>query len=140
MIDKITYKTQLEELLDLNQIVEIIGKFTKKFEECYTSNNENNQNVKRDITVINNRIVEIAKEQRRKELEKLLEKTSERISTIDEQLYTINNEIMFIRNKDNILDKEQKEYELDQLLNIFLTSKAKFETKRKKIFEYLSLL
>lgn len=140
MIDKITYKTKIEELLDLNQIIEIISKFTKNFETNYTENNPNNQHVKREIIVINNRIVEIAKEQRRKELEKLLEKTSERLSIIDEQLYNINSEIMYTKNQQNITDKEQKEYELEQILNVVLSSKAKLETKRKKIFELLSVL
>lgn len=140
MIDKITYKTKLEELLNINEITEIIGKFTKNFEENYTEKNPNNANIQREITSINNRIVEIAKTQRRKELEKLLEKTSERISIIDEQLYIINDEIMRLKNIKDEPDQEQKQYELDQLLNLVLTSKAKLETKRKKIFEYLAEL
>lgn len=140
MIDKITYKTKLEELLNVDEITEIIGKFTRNFEENYTEKNPNNVNIQREIISVNNRIVEIAKTQRRKELEKLLEKTSERISIIDEQLYIINDEIMRLKNIKDEPDQEQKKYELDQLLNLVLTSKAKLETKRKKIFEYLAEL
>lgn len=140
MIDKITYKTKLEELLNVDEITEIIGKFTRNFEENYTEKNPNNVNIQREIISVNNRIVEIAKTQRRKELEKLLEKTSERISIIDEQLYIINDEIMRLKNIKDEPDQEQKKYELDQLLNLVLTSKTKLETKRKKIFEYLAEL
>ena len=140
MIEKITYKTRIDELLDLNQIIEIINKFTQNFEESYTESNPNNAYVKRDIAVINNRIVDIAKEQRRKELEKLLEKTSARISEIDSQLYAVNDEIMKLKVNPHIDDKEQREYEYDQLLNIVLSSKAKLETKRKEIFSLLAEL
>ena len=140
MIEKITYKTRIDELLDLNQIIEIINKFTQNFEESYTESNPNNAYVKRDIAVINNRIVDIAKEQRRKELEKLLEKTSARISEIDSQLYAVNDEIMKLKVNPHIDDKEQREYEYDQLLNIVLSTKAKLETNRKEIFSLLAEL
>lgn len=135
MIESITYKTKIEDLINVDNITNIISKFTTIFEENYSSENQNNRQIKSEITSIHNRIIEIAKAQRRKELEKLLEKTSDRINEIDGLLYKVNNEIMKIRKHENIYDKEQLEYEYEQILNAFLLSKAKLETKRKTILE-----
>ena len=135
MIESITYKTKIEDLINVDNITNIIAKFTTIFEENYSSENQNNRQIKSEITSIHNRIIEIAKAQRRKELEKLLEKTSDRINEIDGLLYKVNNEIMKIRKHENVYDKEQLEYEYEQILNAFLLSKAKLETKRKTILE-----
>lgn len=135
MIESITYKTKIEDLINVDNITNIISKFTTIFEENYSSENQNNRQIKLEITSIHNRIIEIAKAQRRKELEKLLEKTSDRINEIDGLLYKVNNEIMKIRKHENVYDKEQLEYEYEQILNAFLLSKAKLETKRKTILE-----
>ena len=135
MIENITYKTKIEDLINVDNITNIISKFTTIFEENYSSENQNNRQIKSEITSIHNRIIEIAKAQRRKELEKLLEKTSDRINEIDGLLYKVNNEIMKIRKHENVYDKEQLEYEYEQILNAFLLSKAKLETKRKTILE-----
>lgn len=135
MIESITYKTKIEDLINVDNITNIISKFTTIFEENYSSENQNNRQIKSEITSIHNRIIEIAKAQRRKELEKLLEKTSDRINEIDGLLYKVNNEIMKIRKHENVYDKEQLEYEYEQILNAFLLSKAKLETKRKTILE-----
>lgn len=135
MIESITYKTKIEDLINVDNITNIISKFTTIFEENYSSENQNNRQIKSEITSIHNRIIEIAKAQRRKELEKLLEKTSDRINEIDDLLYKVNNEIMKIRKHENVYDKEQLEYEYEQILNAFLLSKAKLETKRKTILE-----
>ena len=135
MIESITYKTKIEDLINVDNITNIISKFTTIFEEKYSSENQNNRQIKSEITSIHNRIIEIAKAQRRKELEKLLEKTSDRINEIDGLLYKVNNEIMKIRKHENVYDKEQLEYEYEQILNAFLLSKAKLETKRKTILE-----
>ena len=140
MIEHITYKTKLEELLDIGYITEIINKFTQSFEDNYSSENPNNESIKKDITIINNRIIAVAKEQRRKELEKLLEQTSIRISQIDELLYDVNNEIMKLRKQPEIEDKEQQEYEYEQILNLHLTSKAHLEQKRKKVLQLITEL
>jgi len=135
VIESITYKTKIEDLINVDNITNIISKFTTIFEENYSSENQNNRQIKSEITSIHNRIIEIAKAQRRKELEKLLEKTSDRINEIDGLLYKVNNEIMKIRKHENVYDKEQLEYEYEQILNAFLLSKAKLETKRKTILE-----
>lgn len=135
MIESITYKTKIEDLINVDNITNIISKFTTIFEENYSSENQNNRQIKSEITSIHNRIIEIAKAQRRKELEKLLEKISDRINEIDGLLYKVNNEIMKIRKHENVYDKEQLEYEYEQILNAFLLSKAKLETKRKTILE-----
>lgn len=135
MIESITYKTKIEDLINVDNITNIISKFTTIFEENYSSENQNNRQIKSEITSIHNRIIEIAKAQRRKELEKLLEKTSDRINEIDGLLYKVNNEIMKIRKHENVYDKEQLEYEYEQILNAFLLSKTKLETKRKTILE-----
>ena len=135
MIESITYKTKIEDLINVDNITNIISKFTTIFEENYSSENQNNRQIKSEITSIHNRIIEIAKAQRRKEFEKLLEKTSDRINEIDGLLYKVNNEIMKIRKHENVYDKEQLEYEYEQILNAFLLSKAKLETKRKTILE-----
>ena len=140
MIEHITYKTKLEELLDIGYITEIINKFTQSFEDNYSSENPNNESIKKDIAIINNRIIAVAKEQRRKELEKLLEQTSIRISQIDELLYDVNNEIMKLRKQPEAEDKEQQEYEYEQILNLHLTSKAYLEQKRKKILQLITEL
>lgn len=135
MIESITYKTKIEDLINIDNITNIISKFTTNFEENYSSENQNNRQIQSEIATIHNRIIEIAKTQRRKELEKLLEKTSERIAEIDGLLYKVNNEIKKVRNHENVYDKEQLEYEYEQLLNAFLLSKAKLENKRKTILE-----
>ena len=135
MIESITYKTKIEDLINIDNITNIISKFTTNFEENYSSENQNNRQIQSEIATIHNRIIEIAKTQRRKELEKLLEKTSERIAEIDDLLYKVNNEIKKVRNHENVYDKEQLEYEYEQLLNAFLLSKAKLEKKRKTILE-----
>ena len=140
MIEHITYKTKLEELLDIGYITEIINKFTQSFEDNYSSENPNNESIKKDITIINNRIIAVAKEQRRKELEKLLEQTSIRISQIDELLYDVNNEIMKLRKQPAAEDKEQQEYAYEQILNLHLTSKAHLEQKRKKVLQLITEL
>ena len=135
MIESITYKTKIEDLINIDNITNIISKFTTNFEENYSSENQNNRQIQSEIATIHNRIIEIAKTQRRKELEKLLERTSERIAEIDDLLYKVNNEIKKVRNHENVYDKEQLEYEYEQLLNAFLLSKAKLENKRKTILE-----
>lgn len=141
MIEHITYKTKLEELLDITQIVEIINKFTRNFEQNYAEKNQNNKNINDELAIINNKIVEFAKEQRRKELEKLLEKITERLTIIDKQLYNINNEILRLKNQNSLInDLVQKEYEYNQLLKIHHESKQKLEEKKRKIYDYLSVL
>ena len=56
-----------------------------------------------------------------------MEQTSIRISQIDELLYDVNNEIMKLRKQPEAEDKEQQEYEYEQILNLHLTSKAHLE-------------
>ena len=140
MIEKITYKTKLEDLLDLNQLIEIINKYSLNFEKNYSINNPNNKSIKQEINKINNHIIELAKNQRRKELEKLLEKTTIRINELDETLYNINEGIKLLRSNSKDKDFEQKEYELDQILNLHIDLKTKQENKRKKIYEQISIL
>ena len=140
MIEKITYKTKLEDLLDLDQVIEIINKYSSNFENNYSKNNPNNKSIKQEINKINNHIIELAKNQRRKELEKLLEKTTIRINELDETLYNINEEIKLLRSNPKDKDFEQKEYELDQILNLHIDLKTKQENKRKKIYEQISIL
>ena len=140
MIENITYKTKLEDLLNLNEVIEIINKYSSNFEKSYSENNPNNQNVKQEITKINNHIVELAKNQRRKELEKLLEGTTQRINEIDQTLYNINEGIKILRSNPKDEDYEQKSYELDQVLNLHIDLKTKQENKRKMIFEQISIL
>ena len=140
MIEKITYKTKLEDLLDLNQLIEIINKYSLNFEKNYSINNPNNKSIKQEINKINNHIIELAKNQRRKELEKLLEKTTIRINELDETLYNINEGIKLLLSNPKDKDYEQKEYELDQILNLHIDLKTKQENKRKKIYEQISIL
>ena len=140
MIEKITYKTKLEDLLDLNQLIEIINKYSLNFEKNYSINNPNNKSIKQEINKINNHIIELAKNQRRNELEKLLEKTTIRINELDETLYNINEGIKLLRSNPKDKDFEQKEYELDQILNLHIDLKTKQENKRKKIYEQISIL
>ena len=140
MIEKITYKTKLEDLLDLNQLIEIINKYSLNFEKNYSINNPNNKSIKQEINKINNHIIELAKNQRRKELEKLLEKTTIRINELDETLYNINEGSKLLRSNPKDKDFEQKEYELDQILNLHIDLKTKQENKRKKIYEQISIL
>lgn len=140
MIENITYKTKLEDLLNLNEVIEIINKYSSNFEKSYSENNPNNQNVKQEITKINNHIVELAKNQRRKELEKLLEVTTQRINELDQTLYNINEGIKILRSNPKDEDYEQKSYELDQVLNLHIDLKTKQENKRKMIFEQISIL
>lgn len=140
MIENITYKTKLEDLLNLNEVIEIINKYSSNFEKSYSENNPNNQNVKQEITKINNHIVELAKNQRRKELEKLLEVTTQRINELDQTLYNINEGIKILRSNPKDEDYEQKSYELDQVLNLHIDLKTKQENKRKTIFEQISIL
>lgn len=140
MIEKITYKTKLEDLLDLNQVIEIINKYSSNFENNYSKNNPNNKSIKQELNKINTHIIELAKNQRRKELEKLLEKTTIRINELDETLYNINEGIKLLRSNPKDKDYEQKEYELDQILNLHIDLKTKQENKRKKIYEQISIL
>ena len=140
MIEKITYKTKLEDLLDLNQLIEIINKYSLNFEKNYSINNPNNKSIKQEINKINNHIIELAKNQRRKELEKLLEVTTLRINELDQTLYNINEGIKILRSNNKDEDYEQKTYELDQILNLHIDLKTKQENKRKKIFEEISIL
>ena len=140
MIEKITYKTKLEDLLDLDQVIEIINKYSSNFENNYSKNNPNNKSIKQEINKINNHIIELAKNQRRKELEKLLEKTTIRINELDETLYNINEGIKLLRSNPKDKDYEQKEYELVQILNLHIDLKTKQENKRKKIYEQISIL
>ncbi len=140
MIENITYKTKIEDLLNLEDINEIINKFSINFEKSYSVTNPNNKLIKEDIAKINKTIIEHAKNQRRKELEKLLEKTSIRINELDEILYGINKEIMFLRSTEKVEDYEQKSYEYDQVLNLHIDLKTKLEKKRKQIFEEISIL
>lgn len=140
MIEKITYKTKLEDLLDLNQVIEIINKYSSNFENNYSKNNPNNKSIKQELNKINTHIIELAKNQRRKELEKLLEKTTIRINELDETLYNINEGIKLLRSNPKDKDFEQKEYELDQILNLHIDLKTKQENKRKKIYEQISIL
>ena len=140
MLKSITYKTKLEDLLNLNDLMEIINKYSSNFEKNYSENNQNNKNVKQELTRINNQVIELAKNQRRKELEKLLEKTTERINELDDTLYNINEGIKLLRSNTSDKDYEQKAYELDQILNLHIELKTKQESKRKKIFEEISIL
>ena len=140
MIENITYKTKIEDLLDLNELIEIINKYSSNFEKNYSENNPNNKSIKQELNKINNHIVELAKNQRRKELEKLLEKTTLRINELDETLYNINEGIKLLRSNPKDKDYEQKEYELDQILNLHIDLKTKQENKRKKIYEQISIL
>ena len=140
MIENITYKTKIEDLLDLNELIEIINKYSSNFEKNYSENNPNNKSIKQELNKINNHIIELAKNQRRKELEKLLEKTTLRINELDETLYNINEGIKLLRSNPKDKDYEQKEYELDQILNLHIDLKTKQENKRKKIYEQISIL
>ena len=140
MIENITYKTKLEDLLDLNELIEIINKYSSNFEKNYSENNPNNKSIKQELNKINSHIIELAKNQRRKELEKLLEKTTLRINELDETLYNINEGIKLLRSNPKDKDYEQKEYELDQILNLHIDLKTKQENKRKKIYEQISIL
>ncbi len=140
MIENITYKTKLEDLLNLNELIEIINKYSLNFEKNYSEYNLNNKSIKEEINKINNHIIELAKNQRRKELEKLLEKTTLRINELDETLYNVNEGIKILRSNPNDNDYEQKTYELDQILNLFIDLKTKQEIKRKKIYEQISIL
>lgn len=140
MIETITYKTKLEDLLNIDELMEIINKYSSNFEKSYSKENPNNKEIKQEIIKINNKVVELAKNQRRKELEKLLEKTTIRINQLDEILYNINKEIMILRSNPNIEDYEQRTYEYDQVLNLNIELKTKLEIKRKKIFEQISIL
>lgn len=140
MIENITYKTKLEDLLNLNQVIEIINKYSSNFENSYSDNNPNNQSIKKELTKINNHIIELAKNQRRKELEKLLEVTTQRINELDQTLYNINEGIKILRSNPKDKDYEQKSYELDQILNLHIDLKTKQENKRKMIFEQISIL
>ena len=97
MIENITYKTKIEDLLDLNELIEIINKYSSNFEKNYSENNPNNKSIKQELNKINSHIIELAKNQRRKELEKLLEKTTLRINELDETLYNINEIIQRLR-------------------------------------------
>ena len=140
MIENITYKTKLEDLLNLNELIEIINKYSSNFEKNYSENNPNNKSIKQELNKINSHIIELAKNQRRKELEKLLEKTTLRINELDETLYNINEGIKILRSNPKDKDYEQKEYELDQILNLHIDLKTKQENKRKKIYEQISIL
>lgn len=140
MIENITYKTKLEDLLDLNELIEIINKYSSNFEKNYSENNPNNKSIKQELNKINSHIIELAKNQRRKELEKLLEKTTLRINELDETLYNINEGIKLLRSNPKDKDYDQKEYELDQILNLHIDLKTKQENKRKKIYEQISIL
>lgn len=140
MIENITYKTKLEDLLNLNELIEIINKYSSNFEKSYSEDNQNNQNIKQEIIKINNHIIELAKNQRRKELEKLLEVTTQRINELDQTLYNINEGIKILRSNPKDKDYEQKSYELDQILNLHIDLKTKQENKRKMIFEQISIL
>lgn len=140
MIENITYKTKIEDLLDLNELIEIINKYSSNFEKNYSENNPNNKSIKQELNKINSHIIELAKNQRRKELEKLLEKTTLRINELDETLYNINEGIKLLRSNPKDKDYEQKEYELDQILNLHIDLKTKQENKRKKIYEQISIL
>ena len=140
MIENITYKTKIEDLLDLNELIEIINKYSSNFEKNYSENNPNNKSIKQELNKINSHIIELAKNQRRKELEKLLEKTTLRINELDETLYNINEGIKLLRSNPKDKDYDQKEYELDQILNLHIDLKTKQENKRKKIYEQISIL
>lgn len=140
MIENITYKTKIEDLLDLNELIEIINKYSSNFEKNYSENNPNNKSIKQELNKINSHIIELAKNQRRKELEKLLEKTTLRINELDETLYNINEGIKILRSNPKDKDYDQKEYELDQILNLHIDLKTKQENKRKKIYEQISIL
>ena len=140
MIENITYKTKIEDLLDLNELIEIINKYSSNFEKNYSENNPNNKSIKQELNKINSHIIELAKNQRRKELEKLLEKTTIRINELDETLYNINEGIKLLRSNPKDKDYDQKEYELDQILNLHIDLKTKQENKRKKIYEQISIL
>ena len=140
MIENITYKTKLEDLLDLNELIEIINKYSSNFEKNYSENNPNNKSIKQELNKINSHIIELAKNQRRKELEKLLEKTTLRINELDKTLYNINEGIKLLRSNPKDKDYDQKEYELDQILNLHIDLKTKQENKRKKIYEQISIL
>lgn len=140
MIENITYKTKLEDLLNLKELIEIINKYSSNFEKSYSETNPNNKEIKQEIIKINNKVVELAKNQRRKELEKLLEVTTLRINELDKTLYNINEGIKILRSNPKDEDYEQKSYELDQVLNLHIDLKTKQENKRKKIFEEISIL
>ena len=140
MIENITYKTKLEDLLNLNELIEIINKYSLNFEKNYSENNPNNKEIKQETIKINNKVIELAKNQRRKELEKLLEVTTLRINELDQTLYNINEGIKILRSNNKDEDYEQKSYELDQILNLHIDLKTKQENKRKKIFEEISIL
>ena len=140
MIENITYKTKLEDILNLNEMIETINKYSLDFEKNYSENNPNNKYIKQELLKINNLTIELAKNQRRKELETLLEKTTIRINELDETLYNINEGIKLLRSNPKDKDYEQKEYELDQILNLHIDLKTKQENKRKKIYEQISVL
>lgn len=141
MIEQITYKTKIEELLNLTQITEIISKFTKNFEQNYSEKYPNNQNVSKEIANINKKIIEIAVTQRKKELEKLLEMTIEKIKELDKELQEINAELLKVKNPNSIIvDQKQKHYEYSQILKATNELKLHLEDKKRQICAYLSIL
>lgn len=141
MIEQITYKTKIEELLNLTQITEIISKFTKNFEQNYSEKYPNNNNVSKEIANINKKIIEIAVTQRKKELEKLLEMTIEKIKELDKELQEINAELLKVKNPNSIIvDQKQKYYEYSQILKATNELKLHLEDKKRQICAYLSIL
>ena len=141
MIEQITYKTKIEELLNLTQITEIISKFTNNFEQNYSEKYPNNNNVSKEIANINKKIIEIAVTQRKKELEKLLEMTIEKIKELDKELQEINAELLKVKNPNSIIvDQKQKHYEYSQILKATNELKLHLEDKKRQICAYLSII
>ena len=141
MIENITYKTKIEEILNLTQITEIINKFTKNFEQSYTEKYSNNQDITKEIDDINNKIVEIAVVQRQKELLKLKEKITEKIRELDKELCEINAELLKVKNPNSIIDdRKQKQYEYTQILKTTNDLKQQLEDKKRQINAYLLIL
>ena len=141
MIDSITYKTKIEELLNITQITEIINKFSKNFEQNYADKFPNNKNITNEMVDINNKIIEMAIVQRQKELLKLQEKITEKIRELDKELYETNAELLKIKNPNNIIDdRKQKQYEYTQILKTTYNLKQQLEDKKRQINAYLSIL
>ena len=141
MIDSITYKTKIEELLNITQITEIINKFSKNFEQNYADKFPNNKNITNEMVDINNKIIEMAIVQRQKELLKLQEKITEKIRELDKELYETNAELLKIKNPNNIIDDhKQKQYEYTQILKTTYNLKQQLEDKKRQINAYLSIL
>ena len=129
--------------LDFNKLVEYLG---GKDNIISTETNLSRfkvtlKDVSKEIANINKKIIEIAVTQRKKELEKLLEMTIEKIKELDKELQEINAELLKVKNPNSIIvDQKQKHYEYSQILKATNELKLHLEDKKRQICAYLSIL